>query len=166
MDRPSEHDASRQQVRTSRTASIAPSMDSVFSDTSTVVPPNHVQRGFKTREAYLAALQEFADEHSHMSPGEYTIKGVYGTTTIADYQKRKSLGEERRERKAKAERERQRQATRDLESLPETSHRSGQLNVQHRTGETLVQNLEPRAKESRMRRLSRVLTGGQRAAVE
>jgi len=154
----------------SRPASIVPSITSVLSDATTITGPAHTQRGFKSRESYLAALQEFADRKSHMESNERTLVGWYGVKTMDDYKARTSLKEERRKRKDREEQERQRRRT--LVGMDERDEGLGvgrviEGNEGAEEEHNELSNVETRTsqKEGRMRRLSRVFTGGRRPTV-
>lgn len=85
--------------RPGRPASLAPSISSVLSDATTVAAPAHEQRGFGSREEYLAALHEFAESKLYMPAGEHTIYGWYGEKTMDDYKNRPRLRDGRYRRK-------------------------------------------------------------------
>lgn len=41
-------------------------------------------KGFPSRAHYLAALNEWADSKRYLDPGESTLTGYYGTTTVSE----------------------------------------------------------------------------------
>lgn len=84
-----------------------------------MVPEAHQQRGFKSREAYLAALQQFADRHEYMQAGEQTLTGFYGEKTMDFYKTKTSPLEDRRRRREREAREKERRQT--LPSIVEDS---------------------------------------------
>lgn len=144
-----------------RPASIAPSISSVLSDASTTTSPNHVQRGFSSRAAYLAALHEFAESKSYME-GPHTLKGFYGTKTMDHYKQKPGLMDERRARKAKQHREQERQRRLTLTDVPEENISREEVTRVASNGSQKAS--EPgeapkEAKEGRLRRLGKVLTG-------
>ena len=102
-----------------------------------------------------------------METNEHTLHGWYGTRTADDYKARLSLREERRLRKEGQRREQQRRKT--LVGVSESvkcvngvdsGNVGDDLPVEVPTNET-----DKSQKEGRMRRLSRVFTGGRRATI-
>lgn len=83
-------------ARPTRPASIAPSISSVLSDATTINAPIHRQRGFKSRESYLAALEEFAESKLYMPAGDRTLHGWYGEETMNDRKRRLGAGREKK----------------------------------------------------------------------
>lgn len=153
-------------ARPTRPASIAPSISSVLSDATTITAPIHVQRGFKTREAYLAALNEFAESKSYMPAGNYTLHGWYGGETMGERKTRLGAGREKKKHSkhiSKAETvKNERRATmpavtegsENAADVLTTEQVAGQIDSQPRLGS------EQTERPSRLKRFSRVFAGG------
>ena len=169
-------------TRGSRNSSYATSITSVISGTSSITlnPLNHHQRGFRSREDYLAALREFEESKSYMDTGEFKVSGIYGKETMEEARDRlgPSLREERRIRKKAEALERERINRRQtLSSVPEAGAR-GQESIEPQTSrpcEAQTSSLnndtpdpcgtrEEPPKVGRMRRISRVFSAGRRAS--
>ena len=155
-------------TRSSRPASIVPSISSSLSDATTVTAPTHLQRGFKSQESYLAALNEFADSQLYMQPNEYTLHGWYGTKTTEDYKQQLSLKEERKKQKKEGVKAEEARRRKTLGELPKADDGLRRIRTEC-CGGTEVNELSAvestkSEKEGRLRRLSRVLTGDRRTS--
>ncbi len=106
-----------------------------------------------------------------MEENEHTLVGWYGTKTMDDYKQRMSLREERRKRKELerrlGQRDRERRST--LAETPGCDERLESVGAVSTEGDEVdeLSRVETKKsqKEGRMRRLSRVFTGGRRATV-
>lgn len=150
--------------RSSRPASIAPSISSVLSDATTITAPVHEQRGFKSREAYLAALNEFAESKLYMPTGDHTLHGWYGTKTMDDYKKRPGLREGRKKRRTSQAGEnddvnKERRTT--MAVVPEASDESAGLTRvgDMESAENNTSVVDSTEKRGRFRKLTRVFSG-------
>ena len=151
--------------RSSRPASIAPSISSVLSDATTITAPVHEQRGFKSREAYLAALNDFAESKLYMPTGDHTLHGWYGTQTMDDYKNRPGLRDGRKKRRSSQAEgndnvDKERRPT--MAVVPEASDESASVPTVRSTedAENDAPNAGSTEKQGRFRRLSRVFSGG------
>lgn len=156
---------SQLRARPARPPSIAPSISSVLSDATTITAPAHVQRGFKSREAYLAALHEFAESKQYMPVGDHTLYGVYGGETM-DARKQRMLAEKEKRRSFKramnADSTASKERTRSIPAVTEASNSevSADLSRAEQTtggGDDVpaASNIENRAT---LRKLSRVFS--------
>lgn len=153
-------------VSPGRPASIAPSISSVLSDATTITAPIHVQRGFKTREAYLAALDDFAESKLYMPAGDYTLHGWYGGETMNDRKKRLAVGKEKRRSSKHTQNAdvtaatNRRRAT--IAAIQEATEDPAQASNSEEAGdrENSMPTIEcAENSQSRLRRFSRVLSG-------
>lgn len=160
---PASHD-DQTATRPRRPASIAPSISSVLSDATTITAPIHEQRGFKSREAYLAALNEFAESKLYMPAGNHTLHGWYGGETMDDCKKRLGVGEKKKTRSKGAKKTHpvgsERRAT--MAVVPEASEESAETStpVQIEGAEDNTQMADQPQTQGRLRRLSRVFSSG------
>ena len=144
----------------------------MLSDATTITAPQHIQRGFKSREQYLAALNEFAESKSYMEVHDHTVIGWYGSKTAEDYKQRLGLREERRMRKENERRVEDRERRRTLGAVEEVDDGAGGASPDN-VGEERSNDLsrvetkksQKSQKEGRMKRLSRVLMGARRATL-
>lgn len=152
--------------RSSR-SNYAPSISSVLSSSSTLIPEAHQQRGFKTREAYLAALEEFAEGHLYMTTGDHTLKGFYGDKTMDFYKAKSSPMEDRKRRR---EQERRRTLPAILEdSVPvedqDVVTESGQESPTFSESSAGTSEGETSPQGRRRSRFSKIFSGGRRGTV-
>lgn len=154
----------RLRARPTRPASIAPSISSVLSDATTINAPVHRQRGFQTREAYLAALDDFAESKLYMPAGDRTLYGWYGGETMndrkdrlrAEREKGRTLKHVHQQDTAAASR---RRAT--IAVPQESAERSANATNSEQVGggERNTPTVEGAENGGRLRRFSRVLSG-------
>lgn len=149
--------------RPGRPASIAPSISSVMSDATTITAPIHEQRGFKSREAYLAALNEFAESKLYMPAGDHTLHGWYGEKTMDDYKNRPGLRDDRKKKskraKSLAKLDHESQSTMNI--IHEASEGPNQVTTSDQSRDTNDETVAERTEhQGRLRRLSRVLHVG------
>lgn len=104
-----------------------------------------------------------------MDVNEHTVHGWYGTKTSEDYKQRLGLREERRRRKESERRveagERRRALVRANEGSEGVGRVSSENGGREGGGELFRVETKKSQKEGRLRRLSRVLTGGRRATL-
>lgn len=110
----------------------------------------------------------------YMDQSDYTLRGFYGVKTMDEYKKQPSLREERRLRKEAERKQRERRAT--LATVPESAGDSSGVRSVDGREVAKVSSVEGNSapppedssentKESKMRKLSRVLSGGRRYSV-
>lgn len=127
-------------------------------------------RGFPSREAYLAALRDWAESKQFLE-SDYQIRGFYGQKTMDYYKNKPGLRDARKARKASEAIARQQAARRATvaNNIPEPVSEDGESLSNAVTADTITTDpgnvSEAAAKESKVRRLSRVFTGGRRATV-
>ncbi|KAJ9661399.1 hypothetical protein H2198_001967 [Neophaeococcomyces mojaviensis] len=164
-------------TRSGRPASIAPSIYSVLSDATTIAAPQNTYRGFPSREAYLAALNDFIESKMYMSTGHQTLKGFYGDETMDDVIRNRpdvEFGWQKRRREKKAAKARRMTVAVGMDSVSEEGQRvedRGNAPMASLTptgsNDEQMQRTETNSsqKGGKMRRLTRVFSGGRRATV-
>ena len=149
-------------ARASSAYNYTPSIDSRLASDETLPVHNSqngssTYRGFPSREAYLEALEEFAEGKSYADAHDHTLTGFYGTKTMDHYKKKpKPTGD----RAARKELARLAKRATVADGMPEgVPEEEGVTRTATAGSSKTVQKADVGPKESRTRRLSRVFTG-------